>query len=871
MKIYNTLFKKASIFFYITVFVLFLFAIVAVCMFAIHNHSIAYAMNIASNNKGEEAFDENLKTERGSFSQQNNEIEFKTSNINSILLSNNSNEQNEINLNQTGLENFTNIKWSLYNQYFYINPLHANNTTDLNPKGVCTTVAMQMLMGYYNYYFDRRLIPRIGENNVEYLSSDYGNVLMDPELNYYSSSISDIRCNIGTQDGFFYELFNLTTWPEFPGLGQNIPAIKNAANRFVEKYASVIKDQVSITAGIYTYQDAVNEINAGRPIILGYQPLFTPADSFHVVVAYGYATYNGTNGFIVHKGYGANETQVWIPESWFGYKIKMSVNHEHNFDYYTTNLDGSPFDKFECKECGYSFVNYLFEVDKDTNTLVKAIVPLSRVMIIPYNLYGTEIKIIGESAFRNHEEIESLYLPIGLEEIGKEAFVGCTSMKTIFLPSSLTRIKDYAFSASGLTSVSIPSSVVEIGNSAFMFTLLEEISFSEESNLEIIGANAFTLNVHLEMLIIPNSVKNIGKAAIGMCSELKYIWLPSNLEYIDEIAFTMCNNLTIYTSRNNSAGWNQNWNDSNIPVVWGCDFSNGIIKSFVKSENNPSNIDQEMQLNNPQSDEYSFEGWYVNPNFSGEKYTDIKSAPNGTLYAKWNKNSCIVEGTLITLADGSLIPVEELTGDEMLLVWNLFTGSFDVAPILFVDSEEAKDYEVIILTFSDGTTLKIVDEHALWNFDLNRYVYLREDAEKYVGNWFYKQYTDENGCLNYKRVKLVDVHIEIEFTRTYSPVTYKHLCFYANGMLSMPGATEGLTNIFYVNGQDMKFDEDMYNEDVSQYGLFTYEEFSCMFDVPEVVFDAFNGKYLKISISKGLISFNEIMNLIERYNIFFRE
>jgi hypothetical protein len=32
---------------------------------------------------------------------------------------------------------------------------------------------------------------------------------------------------------------------------------------------------------------------------------------------------------------------------------------------------------------------------------------------------------------------------------------------------------------------------------------------------------------------------------------------------------------------------------------------------------------------------------------------------------------CVADGTLITLADGSQKPVEELTGDELLLVWNL--------------------------------------------------------------------------------------------------------------------------------------------------------------------------------------------------------
>ena len=78
------------------------------------------------------------------------------------------------------------------------------------------------------------------------------------------------------------------------------------------------------------------------------------------------------------------------------------------------------------------------------------------------------------------------------------------------------------------------------------------------------------------------------------------------------------------------------------------------------------------------------------------------------------KDTCVADGTLITLADGSQKPVEELTGDELLLVWNLETGSFDRAPIAVNFAESFSDYEIIHLHFSDGTDVKIIDEHAFW-------------------------------------------------------------------------------------------------------------------------------------------------------------
>ncbi len=229
---------------------------------------------------------------------------------------------------------------------------------------------------------------------------------------------------------------------------------------------------------------------------------------------------------------------------------------------------------------------------------------------------------------------------------------------------------------------------------------------------------------------------------------------------------------------------------------------------------------------------------------------------------------CIADGTLITLADGRQVAVETLKGDEYLLVWNMFTGKFDVAPILFIDKEDAKEYQVINLYFSDGTCVKVISEHGFWDFDLNEYVFLRDDAAKYIGHSFNKQSFDADGNMVYQKVKLVNVEVTTEFTSAWSPVTYSHLCYYVNGMLSMPGATTGLINIFDVDPETMRIDETGYLRDIESYGLFTYEEFAGMYPIPQEIFDAFGGKYLKVALGKGLITSQELEMLIERYSEF---
>lgn len=52
-----------------------------------------------------------------------------------------------------------NISLIKHGEYFKADPLHSKNRTDQNSAGTCTTVAMDLLFGFHNYYSDRRLIP----------------------------------------------------------------------------------------------------------------------------------------------------------------------------------------------------------------------------------------------------------------------------------------------------------------------------------------------------------------------------------------------------------------------------------------------------------------------------------------------------------------------------------------------------------------------------------------------------------------------------------------------------------------------------------------------------------------------------------------
>lgn len=85
----------------------------------------------------------------------------------------------------------------------------------------------------------------------------------------------------------------------------------------------------------------------------------------------------------------------------------------------------------------------------------------------------------------------------------------------------------------------------------------------------------------------------------------------------------------------------------------------------------------------------------------------------------------------------------------------------------------------------------------------------------------------------------------------------------------MPGGIEGLFNIFEVDGETMMYNQEFFLRDIEIYGLFTYEEFAELFPIPEFMFEACGGQYLKVAIGKGLLDYERLGYLIERYATFF--
>ena len=154
---------------------------------------------------------------------------------------------------------------------------------------------------------------------------------------------------------------------------------------------------------------------------------------------------------------------------------------------------------------------------------------------------------LGDYAFYGCSGLTSLTIPSSVTSIGGDAFRDCSGLTSLTIPSSVTSIGSYAFcDCSGLTSLTIPSSVTSIGNAAF-YDCSSLTSLTIPSSVTSIGNVAFYDCSSLTSLTIPSSVTSIGEAAFSGCSGLTSLTIPSGVTSIGEAAFSGCSGLTSLT------------------------------------------------------------------------------------------------------------------------------------------------------------------------------------------------------------------------------------------------------------------------------------------------------------------------------------
>jgi BspA type Leucine rich repeat region (6 copies) len=163
---------------------------------------------------------------------------------------------------------------------------------------------------------------------------------------------------------------------------------------------------------------------------------------------------------------------------------------------------------------------------------------------IPGSVNGYTVTSIGAQAFED-DEVTNVVIPSSITNIGDSAFAGCAYLAGVYIPNSVISIGDEAFkSCYSLTSVVIPNSVTSIGYAVFS-DCNGLTSITIPSGVTSIGGEAFYDCFNLVSLTIPNNVASIGEQAFSDCVALKTVYFQGNAPPDDGTLF-FNDSVTIY-------------------------------------------------------------------------------------------------------------------------------------------------------------------------------------------------------------------------------------------------------------------------------------------------------------------------------------
>lgn len=145
--------------------------------------------------------------------------------------------------------------------------------------------------------------------------------------------------------------------------------------------------------------------------------------------------------------------------------------------------------------------------------------------------------------YLNGNEVTNLEIPETVTSISDYAFVGCTGLKTVSIPTSVTAIGSHAFEKSGITSIDVPNSVKSIGT--YAFANCEELQTAVIPNSIVeIPKCLFQNSSKLKKVSLPNTINTIGYSTFYGCTNLSDIEIPNSVTVIEQSAFEKCSNLS---------------------------------------------------------------------------------------------------------------------------------------------------------------------------------------------------------------------------------------------------------------------------------------------------------------------------------------
>lgn len=150
-------------------------------------------------------------------------------------------------------------------------------------------------------------------------------------------------------------------------------------------------------------------------------------------------------------------------------------------------------------------------------------------------VFSKNIEKLGNYTFNGSKKLTEVVFPEGWKTISDFMFYACDSLVALTLPESVEYIGGYWAGGSGITTINIPASIKEVGESAFGSLT---ISSSENvENLEKIGARAFASTEGFNGIINFKRLKSVGDMAFTGVKGIEGISFNEGVEEIEDQAF----------------------------------------------------------------------------------------------------------------------------------------------------------------------------------------------------------------------------------------------------------------------------------------------------------------------------------------------
>lgn len=160
---------------------------------------------------------------------------------------------------------------------------------------------------------------------------------------------------------------------------------------------------------------------------------------------------------------------------------------------------------------------------------------------------------------------------------------------------------------------------------------------------------------------------------------------------------------------------------------------------------------------------------------AGEVYGEVPPANlrvNGQTYT--TSCFCLASGTKINLRNKKFKNIEEISYEDEILVWNFDEAKFDYAKPLWIKKKETTN-KYILLKFDDGSILKTIDQHRIFNKQKKMFTYPMTNYTP-IGTISFNNKGEE--------IKLISkeyVEEEVEFCNV---ITKHHINLFSNNVLT---------------------------------------------------------------------------------------